>query len=415
MTRSRAGKLVLAAAAVILVVGVGVGFALTQQTLPADAGSSCFNGTNALTATEFDTWFDAGFVTLNGLVKPADSVNFPNIPNCTFYKWSEQMFLWLTSPASSEYGGGGLVMNTPVFFDVSPPNADGQRTFVPHESGRIRAFNLRTAQKGALDLPVVLEKGTLRLLEVLPPLLSRKGRPLVADKDGHEMEVGSARFTVAGKAPVLLDARGRQIQAPRALLSPEIERKIARLGNFDKSELVQKIAIDDKTNVLLDLFGNFTELEQGQADGGVLMTQKGSLVYYSTTVNNVFALYRTMLGSTIPPGTKFPVTQTELDLITDFAADSGQPPVIDSEALAIEIKTSWVEVDGLSDEEAATFIQMEATVPDYDKTDSDDWVPKGTKTVTLAMVGMHIVGSTRGHPEMLWATCEHLTNGPAAS
>jgi hypothetical protein len=171
------------------------------------------------------------------------------------------------------------------------------------------------------------------------------------------------------------------------------------------------------------LFGNFPETEQGQADGGVLMAQNGSLVYYALTVNNVFALYRTMQGATVAGGTKFPLTQTDLNAITAFAAAHGQPPVIDSEALAIEIKSSWVEAAGLVD--ADKFIQMQAIVPKYDKSNPNDWVPNGTQTITLAMVGMHIVGSTgstnpansinHGHPEMLWATFEHLSNDPAAA
>jgi hypothetical protein len=53
-------------------------------------------------------------------------------------------------------------------------------------------------------------------------------------------------------------------------------------------------------------------------------------------------------------------------------------------------------------------------VPTYDKSNPNDWVPNGTATKNLAMVGMHIVGSTKGHPEMLWATFEHVSNGPAA-
>ena len=167
MTRSMSLELVVIAAAAILVVSC----TLTQQTMPADAGSSC---AASLTAPEFNTWFDSGAVSLNGSVKPANSVLFPDTPNCSFYKWSEQMFLWLTSPAPPKYGSGGLVMNTPAFYDVSLPDpVTGQRHFVPHASGLLRAFNLRTAQKGALDLPVVLEKRTLRILEVLPPVLSQ--------------------------------------------------------------------------------------------------------------------------------------------------------------------------------------------------------------------------------------------------
>src|ERR1051326_7543002 len=83
---------------------------LTQQSLPTDAGSSC---ASALTPTEFNAWFDAGAVSLNGSVTPANSVTFADVPNCSFYKWSERMFLWLTSPAPPRYGGGGgLIMNS---------------------------------------------------------------------------------------------------------------------------------------------------------------------------------------------------------------------------------------------------------------------------------------------------------------
>src|SRR5215468_8247434 len=68
--------------------------ATAQTVLPADAKATC-----TVSAVEFENWFVSGTVTLNGSVDPANSLTFPNIPNCTFYKWSEQMFLWLTSPA----------------------------------------------------------------------------------------------------------------------------------------------------------------------------------------------------------------------------------------------------------------------------------------------------------------------------
>ena len=264
-----------------------------------------------------------------------------------------------------------------------------------------------------IDLPIILEKGSLRVLEIVPPVLSRTGRQMVLDKEGNEVEIGSARFMGEGKPPLLLDVRGQEIQSPRALLPRDLAAKLARLGSFDKSELVQKIVLDNKATVLITPMGTFPPTEQGQADGGVLMAQNGSLVYYSLMVNNVFALYRTMQGATVPVGTMFPTTQADLNAITTFAANNGMAPVIDSEALAIEIKTSWVEAAGLGPD-ASTFIQMPAIVPTYDKTNPNDWVPNGTKVVTLAMVGLHVVGSTAGHPEMLWGTFEHLSNGPSA-
>lgn len=402
--------------AAIAAIAVVPACSLTQSVLPPDAGSGC---ASSITAAEVNTWFDSGTATLNGPVKPANSVLFPDTPNCSFYKWSEQMFLWLTSPAPPRYGStGGRIMNSSAFFDVSLPDSTGHREFEPHTLGAIRAFNIRTAQRGILDLPVVLQKGTLRLLEVLPPVLSPAGRPLVLDADGREVEVSDA-ILERTRTPVLLDTAGRPIKAPKALIRSNasndlrpLDRKIETIEGFDRSELVQKLLVKDKV-VLLDLFGNFQETEQGQADGGVLMAQNGSLVYYALTVNNVFALYRTMQGASVPGGKKFPVSQADLDTVTAFAAAHGQPALLDPEALAIEIKSSWVEADGLLD--ADKFIQMKAIVPTYDKTNAADWVPNGTKVVNLAMVGMHVVGSTKGHPEMLWATFEHVSNDPAAA
>ena len=401
-----------------------IGCHFTQQTIPTDAGGSCFTGSQALTDVEFNSWFETGAVSLNGAVKPANSVAFPNVPNCSFYKWSEQMFLWLTSPAPARYGGNGLVMNSSAFYDVSLPDQNGERQFLPHTPGLVRAFNLRTAQKGLLDLPVVREKKTLRLLEIIPAQLSPAGKQLIMDKNGIEKEIGDVRIQ-ENKAPVLMDVTGKEIEAPKAMMQSltvtkmkrdtavlPFMRKMNKLENFDRTSLVQKIVLG-KNILFLDLAGNFHETEQGMADGNVLMAQNRSLVYYSLTVNNVFALYRTMQGSSVASGTSFPTTQTNLNAISAFAIANGKSPIIDSFALAVEIKCSWVEAKGLPD--SNKFIKMKAIVPTYDTTDPGDWKPNGTKTIELAMVGMHVVGSTAGHPELLWATFEQLSNDPVAA
>src|SRR5262245_34253411 len=102
-------------------------------------------------ATEFKSWFESsaivgGAVVLNGIAKPADSVNFPDTPNCSFYKWSEQMFLWLNSPAPPSYGGGDRIFKAPAFYDVSPLDSNWDRTFIPHASDRFIDLSLRAAQ-----------------------------------------------------------------------------------------------------------------------------------------------------------------------------------------------------------------------------------------------------------------------------
>jgi hypothetical protein len=40
-------------------------------------------------------------------------------------------------------------------------------------------------------------------------------------------------------------------------------------------------------------------------------------------------------------------------------------------------------------------------------------IPGRFTTVTVALVGLHVVGVTVNHPEFIWATFEHNLNSPA--
>jgi hypothetical protein len=262
---------------------------LIQNQLPSDANPTCI-----VTPTVFATWFQLGSPSANGLVNPANSITFPNPNNnnCPFYQWSEQMFLWVTSPTN-----GGIVLNTPTFFDVSPPDpANGwTRTFLFHP------------------------------------------------------------------------------------LNPAV-----------------------------------INVEQSQADGSVLEAQTGSLVYYITTVNDVYAFLKTGVADSDfnpTPPTAFPTTQSGVNQITTFAASKGVT-IQDPNALAIMVKSAWVLAAGLPN--LSSYITTTATVPTYDTTNPTQWTQNGQQTVQLALVGMHVVGSTAGHPEMIWATFEHFANAPRA-
>src|SRR5262245_38184124 len=113
-------------ATVILVLSLlyACGGPATPQPLPADAKPICtVANTNPVStaAPPFETWFETGSVTLNGVANPADSVHFPDLPNCSFYRWAEHMFLWLTSHVISlPLGTGDRIFNSPIFFEVSP-------------------------------------------------------------------------------------------------------------------------------------------------------------------------------------------------------------------------------------------------------------------------------------------------------
>jgi hypothetical protein len=83
----------------------------------------------------------------------------------------------------------------------------------------------------------------------------------------------------------------------------------------------------------------------------------------------------------------------------------------------VEVKTSWVEVDTrLPDPES--YIQMDASIPKYKMgTAGKDtiWQPDGRRPARLALVGLHVAGSVKGHPELIWATFEHVANTPNAA
>src|SRR5262249_3642173 len=89
-------------------------------------------------SAELAGWFEGGAVTVNGAVKPADSLHFPtgletpsNDDHCRFHKWAARMFLWLTSSAS----GGRMSFQSRDFYAVSPP-ANGKRTLTRNDPGK---------------------------------------------------------------------------------------------------------------------------------------------------------------------------------------------------------------------------------------------------------------------------------------
>ncbi|MCA9032070.1 MAG: hypothetical protein KDA66_14740, partial [Planctomycetaceae bacterium] len=153
--------------------------------------------------------------------------------------------------------------------------------------------------------------------------------------------------------------------------------------------------------------------ETGQAGGGgTLMAQSGSLLYYGLHVNNVYAYFLTGQKTGALTQTTFPTTAADLAAINKYAGFT----LPDGQALSLELKTSWVEAETLESIglDSSQYVLVQGSIPTYAKTDTT-WTPSGTTTTTMALVGMHIVGSVQGHPEMIWASFEHINNCPANS
>ncbi len=149
------------------------------QTIPSDAKPLC-----PVSSATFASWFQTGAPSLNGVVNPADSLHFPDVPNCSFYQWSMQMFLWLTSPTPITYGGGGgRIFDSKPFFDVSPLDNTNHRHFLAHNEGFLRVFNLQAGFLGPHHLPVIFSK-THGMLEIEEAPRNPGGKPLVINRSG---------------------------------------------------------------------------------------------------------------------------------------------------------------------------------------------------------------------------------------
>ncbi|OQS48608.1 hypothetical protein [Chromobacterium violaceum] len=144
-----------------------------------------------------------------------------------------------------------------------------------------------------------------------------------------------------------------------------------------------------------------------QADGAALMGRGGKMVYYTILVNDVYAFFASASG-TKNPRLRFPTTQAELDKVLAWAKQHHHR-VPDADALALELKASWVEADGL---DTNRYITTVGEIPVFDTRDPQKWVQTGSRQALLALVGLHVVGSAAGHPEMIWATFEHDSNSP---
>lgn len=358
----------------------------------------------------FNSWFVSGTPTLNGAVNPADSLSFTNIANWAFHQWAENMFMWLTSPSPKIYGSGGIVLTSPIFYNVSAPDMNGVRTLAQNTTGNgLIHMLVRKAQVGPLGLPVVMDKAG-RMHNVEPLMLGATGKPLVVDQLGRSIEIHRVDIGRSGKL-TLMDRSGKVI-APR--LGP---LKTPLLFNR-QGQVIHIARVIPGLNggfLFLDQFDNAIEFGEGQADGNnsVLMAQNGSLVYFSIFVNDEYAYFLTgnNHGAFNPAQTTFPTNTTQMQQIYSYALSHGQT-LSDSNTLAMEIKTAWIETTGL---DASKYVTINATIPTYDKSNPSVWPRNGTKQAQLALVGIHIVGSAAEHPEMIWATFEHVNNTPDAT
>lgn len=187
--------------------------------------------------------------------------------------------------------------------------------------------------------------------------------------------------------------------------------------------VVNDAYVSQTDNAMMTLLPRATKPQgdtgSGQAGGGgVLITPQGEIVHYGVSTNNVYAYYQTGVKSTTNPAnfqgelaTDFPTTAADLTAITTYADSTfGTNGLASGDALAMELKTAWVDAASLDNPE--DYVTALATVATFDHTSETKWTETGTTVKRVALVGMHVVGSVNNHPEMVWATFEHINNAP---
>jgi hypothetical protein len=366
--------------------------------LPQDVCISC-----VLDSSDFSNWFAGDSVTENGIVTPANSVGFVSDTNCNFYRWAEQMFLWVTSPVTSgKYVAGNTVMESPVFYTVQPDttnNGSQNRVLVQNLAGDTLRAVPQMKKSGPNRLPVVFGKDN-KMYEVETP---GTANGMVSVKNAgnkvvpvHHVEKGSdGTYT-------FFDGKNQPIEKPTAMIT----------HTHHKERILHSFATTTGGNISLDMFGNLIETETGQATQDVLVAKNGSVVYYILFVNDVYAYYQSGALNGALSRDSFPTTPAGQSAVCNYARSFGAT-LPDSNALAMELKTSWVEAIDLPNPES--YIYTYAIVPVYKKVQGQAWVLSGSRLAKLALLGAHVVGSVAHHPEMVWATFEHQDNASNAA
>jgi hypothetical protein len=134
------------------------------------------------------------------------------------------------------------------------------------------------------------------------------------------------------------------------------------------------------------------ELIDQAGPDGIMVDLQGHPIYYSIYSDSTF-------GDFIKQNDLF----TPAKLLA-FDPDKSFP------VGTLTLKAAWKVV--APGEDVSTFFTRTAQIALLTTKDGKIEPSGETKTVEVALVGFHIAGAVNGHPEMIWATFEHLQNAP---
>ncbi|OKH88431.1 hypothetical protein [Thalassospira sp. TSL5-1] len=355
----------------------GASSASAQTYFPGDVDKSqC-----SLSSKEFQTWITLPLFGLTSPVYDETSgmpyifpVNGPDFADktanhCDFYKWGAQMFLWMTStiddvgkqPAEPQYPATlPFVFNTEFFYRLS---SDHTKLLKQGESvqGDNLAISLRAAKNDEDES--IGQAGGNGVLLTQPPAETGKQSSLTYYGIHTNRQYGY--FLSLYKNLLSGKTKGTPLasQFPTTAAETCAILKYAEQNNYVEKGLIPTI-IEKKL------------CPKNSNDTAMMATAEPTAPAQ---------------GSSIIP-------QIE--------------PAVDFLSLAVEVKTSWVEAASLPTGSKNKYIRQNLQIPIYDRSDPNHWIVKDSATREMALVGMHVVGTVKGHPEMIWATIEHENNAP---
>lgn len=300
---------------------------------------------------------DSGIV----YIFPADGPNF-TIPSegdadCAFFSWSSQMFLWLTSSVN----------------DIEDLPKD--RNFINTNSSTPYVFSSEFFYR--------LENGTLvpqdhTAAPSLKSLRSAKG-----DED-----LGS--IGQAGDSGVLFTHANTDVSKTSSLVYYEMLTN--RSYGYVADAVINKASSPNNYSEFIDSSDeSCSAILYGLNNGFVDNTGQTAASLY-----NIFCPNNPVKIDGIPT---FPTKIPQLETAIDFLS------------MNMEIKTAWVDASTLKNPER--YITQKGVIPVFSNVDGkNEMVHMWNKNADLALVGMHVVGSVSGHPELIWATFEHVDNAP---
>jgi mono/diheme cytochrome c family protein len=166
---------------------------------------------------------------------------------------------------------------------------------------------------------------------------------------------------------------------------------------------VKLLARTEKSNENLDPDAVF----QSGPGRKILVDQKGQFVYYSSYLDKDFwnfivkqQLYKLANLQNVPSTTDFPINTLELKASWRIAAlldKNGKPTQTFIADAAKRFYTTTAKISPVRLQDGKLI---------------EDKVPSHQMLATVALVGLHVVGIVKGHPEFIWATFEHLDNAP---